>query len=200
MESKLGRKLFDVFFLIFWVPTTYALCRLIGYPRENAMLDRGIALSDWEHYDKAVRYLTRMISVFPNNPRAYYERGMALLNLDRHDEAIQNFGLALEISPIYPGALVWRARARIEIGDHQGAAEDRLADLHADPWGRNDGMGVSPYQWRDCAESLILAGRKSEAEALLVEYFAQYSQNVTEYDWHETAPMRLFAKLLRACP
>jgi len=160
------------------------------------MLDRGMVLSDWEQYDKAVRYFTKMLSKFPANPRAYHERAMALINLDRNHEAIQNFTRALELKPNYPGALEWRANARSKLGDHQGAAEDLLAALRADPWGVVSAMGVSPGDWAECAKTLVLAGRAHEARDLLEEYFDKYSHRVTYYKWHETRPMRLYAEML----
>ena len=56
-------------------------------------------------------------------------------------------------------------------------------------------MGISPTDWADCAEQFALAGDRARAIQLLEEYFKDYAGRVTKYAVHETAPMRLLARL-----
>src|SRR5688572_9863144 len=151
-----------------------------------------------EDYDGALDLLTRAITLDPNYARAHFERGMALMNLDRDAEAVPHFDRALAIDPSFPGARDWRSRAAESLGDHKRAAEERLTDLRAHPNGPYKGTGVSPQDWADCAGALMNAGDHQKAQELLEEYFNKYVQNVTSYATYETAPMRMFVRLLLA--
>lgn len=155
-----------------------------------------IDLSDKGDYDGAVKLLSQAIAADPRNAQAYFERGVALLNLERAVDAVKDFDQALAINPDFPGALDWRASAATSLGDHQGAAEDRFKALRAHPEGPHQGMGVSPQQWADCAESFINAGNDPRAREVLEDYFTNYTGKVSSYASYETAPMRMFARLL----
>ena len=57
-------------------------------------------------------------------------------------------------------------------------------------------MGVSPLDWSGCAEQFALAGEPARAVEVLEEYLARHAARVTAYACHETAPLRLLARLL----
>jgi hypothetical protein len=59
-------------------------------------------------------------------------------------------------------------------------------------------MGVSPQTWADCAEQFARAGDEPRAIELLEEYVENHAPRVTAYACHETAPLRLLARLLDA--
>lgn len=160
------------------------------------MVHEAIDLSDDGDYEGAVALLARAIDADPTNPQAYHERAMALLNLDRDREALADFDRALELDPAFPGARNWRANTLAGLGEHRRAAEDRLRDLRDHPDGPYAGMGVCPRTWADCAEEFALAGDPAKAIELLEEYLARYAPRVTAYASHETAPLRLLARLL----
>ena len=159
-------------------------------------MSQAIDLSDDEDYHGAISLLTRSICEDGGSAQAFFERGMALLNLDRDGEAIGDFDSALALNPEFPGARDWRAKTLETLGNHQAAAKDRLKALREKPDGPYEGMGVSPQKWADCAEAFVKAGEPKRATELLEEYFASYSDKVTSYARSETAPMRVFARLL----
>jgi tetratricopeptide (TPR) repeat protein len=159
------------------------------------LIHQAIDLSDAGDYPAATKLLTKAIAADPGNARAYFERGMTLLNQDQVTEAIVDFDSALKINPAFPGARDWRARAAASTGNHQQAADDRLAELRLQPDGPHAGMGVSPQNWADSAQSFIKAGNPAKAKELLETYFAEYEAKVTKYACYETAPMRTLAKL-----
>lgn len=160
------------------------------------LIHRAIDLSDAKEYSGAVSLLTQAISADSDNPQTYFERGMALLNLDQDADAVADFDRALAIDPNFPGVRDWRARTIESLGDQQQAADDRLKALRANPDRPYKGMGIIPQDWADCAESFIKAGRHAKAKELLEEYFADHVTKVDSYAHFETAPMRVFSKLL----
>ena len=162
----------------------------------TALVHRGIDLSDAEDYEGVLKVLTRAIVADPGNPQAHFERGMVLLNLDRDAEAIADFDRALAIDPAFPGARDWRANTLESLGKHQSAAEDRLTELRAHPEGKYTSMGVSPQSWADCARAFANAGQHAKARELLEEFFREHEVKVTSYAVHETAPMRMMARML----
>ena len=165
-------------------------------PDSTELVHRAIDLSDAGDYAGAMNLLTRAIAIDANNAQAFFERGMVYMNLDQDADAIPNFDRALAIDSEFPGARDWRSRALESLGDHQNAAEDRLGDLQSRPDGPYEGMGVSPQQWADCAEALANAGNHQKASEVLEDYFGDHAKKVTSYARFETAPMRIFAKLL----
>lgn len=58
------------------------------------------------------------------------------------------------------------------------------------------GMGEAPHRWAACAESLFKGGQADHAILVLEEYFKEHANKVDAYKSYETAPLRLYAKLL----
>ncbi len=152
--------------------------------------------SDDGDYEGAIKLLARAINADPTNPQAYHERAMVLLNLNRDREALADFDRRVELDPAFPGARSWRACTLAGLGEHRRAAEDWLRELRDHPDGPYASMGVCPQTWADCAEEFALAGDPAKAIELLEEYLARHAPRVTAYACYETAPLRLFARLL----
>ena len=163
-------------------------------PASEKLTHRGIDQVDAGRYKAAIDTFTRAIEADATNAQAWHERAMARLELDQDAEAIADFGQTLKLDPDFPGSRNWLAITLKGRGDHRGAAEHWLQLLRDQPNGP-PGMGVSPQTWADCAEQFAFAGDRDSAVKLLEEYFAKHASHVTAYIAHETAPMRLLARL-----
>lgn len=118
------------------------------------------------------------------------------MSLDDNKSAIELLKTLLQINPEYPGARSWYSRTLSELGNKIEAAEVKYEDLKSKPNGEL-GMGVSPYGWTDCAEYYFLGNQFERAKEILDEYFT-VEHNVTAYEKDNSAPYRLYAKILRA--
>lgn len=160
---------------------------------------RSILWADPEAEAEAVERYSKQITVNPSDPMPYAERALSLLEMDKVDEAIRDFSKALELDPTFSTALHWRANAYEKQGRHREAAEDRLRQVRAFPNGSLVGMGVSPSDWAECAESFVKADEPARGQALLEEYFAKgYPERVTAYTSESTYPARLLSRLYLA--
>ncbi|HEX5160629.1 MAG TPA: tetratricopeptide repeat protein [Steroidobacteraceae bacterium] len=163
-------------------------------PESRRLTERGIDQAANGDYRAATASYSKAIVADPTNAQAWHERGMARLELGQDQQAIGDFEQALKLDPAFPGAREWLAKALAGRGDHPRAAEACLAHLRADPLGKSY-MGVSPWDWAECAEQFALAGDRARAIQLLEEYFAEYAPQVTYRRSDETAPMRTLARL-----
>jgi len=156
---------------------------------------KAIDYSDSEEYQEAIDICTEIINSNSNYDRAYFERAMAYLNIDKDNLAITDFKKLLQLTPDYPGAKDWYSRTLSGLGDLKSSADMKLSDLRDNPDGKY-GMGISPQNWAECAESFYKAGDIEKAEEILTEYFEVQISKVDKYVNYETAPRRVLTKIL----
>ncbi|GAB1858422.1 hypothetical protein MHTCC0001_32590 [Flavobacteriaceae bacterium MHTCC 0001] len=161
----------------------------------EAEIIKAIDFSDNEEYQKAIEVCTKIINSNPNYDRAYFERAMAYLNIDKDNLAIVDFKKVLQLNPEYPGAKDWYSRTLSELGDLKSSADLKLSELRDNPDGKY-GMGISPQNWAECAETYYKTGDLEKAEELLKEYFDIQISKVDKYVSYETAPRRVLIKIL----
>ena len=152
-------------------------------------------LSDSEDYAGAVKVCDAIIAYNASYDRAYFERAMALLNLDLDDLALKDFERLEQINPTYPGLKDWQSRVLKGKGQYLEAGRCKLDELREFPNGRYN-TGVSPQDWAACAQNLHRGGETDTAIALLKEYFETHSQRVGAYRVYETAPLRIFVRIM----
>ncbi len=155
---------------------------------------RGMDQAEAGNYRAAIASYSKAIEADPANAQAWHERAMARLELEQDTQAIADFEQALKLNPKFPGAREWLAITLKNRGEHARAAQEWLRMLRDEPDGPL-GMGVSPQSWADCAEQFALSGDRAKAIELLEEYFDKHASRVTSYAIHETAPMRVLARL-----
>ncbi|GAA5023594.1 hypothetical protein GCM10011506_06570 [Marivirga lumbricoides] len=154
-----------------------------------------IDLSDEGKYKEALKICDSIIESNSDYDRVYFERGVIYLNQERDELALLDFEKLLKINPDYPGAKDWYSKTLSDLGRNSKAATVKLEELRSQPDGKY-GMGVSPNDWAECARNFIEAGYDEIAKSVLEEYFNQYEPNVRNYKSYETAPIRVYAKLL----
>jgi tetratricopeptide (TPR) repeat protein len=162
-------------------------------------LERAMDLYDAAKYEQALAAFTSAIAVDSSNPQAFHERGMTYLELHQPDLALVDFKHALELDPAFPGARESLARTLDDRGQHLEAAKEWLTVARSESLDE-EGMGVSPLTWADCAEAFEKGGASEKALLILDEYFEHYANKVTYRRSQETAPLRLKAKLLLKQP
>ena len=158
-------------------------------------LHAAMDLSDEEQWQEAIVLFNQVIAEAPELSQAWIERGMTWLNLGENHKALQDFEKVLTLEPDYPGGRSWYASTLNDLQEHKKAAETKLAALRAQPDGKYN-MGVSPQDWKTCADYYCAAGDFEKAAEVLQEYFEGYADKVRAYAVYETAPLRLYARLL----
>ncbi len=161
----------------------------------DAEIIKAIDYSDNEEYQMAIAVCTDIIKSDSNYDRAYFERAMALLNLEKDYLALIDFKKLLDLNPEYPGGKDWYSRTLSGLGDFKASADMKRSELRDHPDGKY-GMGVSPQDWAECAESYFKAGEIEKAEEVLTEYFDIQLAKIDKYIIYETAPRRVLAKIL----
>jgi tetratricopeptide (TPR) repeat protein len=125
-------------------------------------IDLGVAQSGARQFREAIQTFTRGMAVAPNDPMLYRWRGHRYLSVREFDRAQADLtrGLALD-STIY-GILYHLGIVRFVRGDFAGAAQ---MFTRAQPRAPDAGelAGSTDWLWM----SLMRAGRRSEAEAML---------------------------------
>ena len=159
------------------------------------LIHRVIDLSDEENYAEALKLCASILEVDASYDRVYFERGMIYLNLEKDELALVDFENLLKINPEYPGGKEWYAKTLAGLGKKVEAAFIQWEQLKSQPQGKY-GMGVSPNDWAKCAQNFIEAGKKELAQSVIEEYFSRYEKNVSSYKTYETAPIRIYARLL----
>ncbi|MGG6241750.1 tetratricopeptide repeat protein [Nodosilinea sp. AN01ver1] len=144
---------------------------------------------------KAIKFLSKVVAVYPQEPQAYFERAIAFLNLDKDAEARTDLEAALTLRPDYPGAREWLARVLTGQGHNLLAAELQLKAVLASGES-HDKWAVSPQAWADCANYFLEASEVQKARETLELYFARYEERVDAYACYATAPWRIYASIL----
>jgi len=65
----------------------------------DALIDRGMALSAGNNYDRAIAEFSAAIKLAPDNARAYYGRGLAYALSGRREEGRADLAKAVGIEP-----------------------------------------------------------------------------------------------------
>lgn len=165
--------------------------------KARALVGNAVDLANEGDHQGAIVLLDQAIAIEPNLAQAHFEHGMALLELGRDDEAAAPLDRALAIDADFPGARQWRAIVARDQGDHALAASLRIAELRSEQNSPRRIKALGPQAWADAAQSLVDAGDREQARALLEEYFDGPATLVAGQATGETAPMRLLAQLAR---
>jgi tetratricopeptide (TPR) repeat protein len=183
--------------VISFVSLSIMNCQQIDKKENNLekSLFRAMDYYDTEKYSLAIQVCDSIIAIDSTYDRAYFERAMSYFGLDSNTQAIKDFEKVESIDPRYPGSRDWHARALAAENRNLEAAVIKLEEL-TDYQVDDLGMGVSPWDWTDCAEYYFRAGYLDSAVAVLDQYFKSYDQTVTVHKDDKTAPIRLYAKLL----
>jgi tetratricopeptide (TPR) repeat protein len=89
-----------------------------------SLLSRGSAFLRSNRLDEAVADFDRVISLYPENARAYHLRGLAKASRGDELEALQDFDKAIEIDAVYGAAYASRAAVHERLGHDDLASED----------------------------------------------------------------------------
>lgn len=163
--------------------------------KTEELIMKVIDLSDEAKYDEALKICDSIIEINSNYDRVYFERGMIYLNQERDELALLDFEKLIKINPDYPGGKDWYSKTLSDLGNKSKAATVKLEELRSNPDGKY-GMGVSPYAWAECAQDFFDTENREIAKSVLEEYLNKYAEKVTNYKSDETAPVRVYAKLL----
>lgn len=80
-------------------------------------------------YDKAIRYFSSAVSIWPRLANAYFERGVAHNLMGDKDQALQDFERAAGANPAMPQAYAGMGTIFRERGDYQRAIEEYTKSL-----------------------------------------------------------------------
>lgn len=89
-----------------------------------SLLSRGSAFLRSNRLDEAVADFDRVISLYPENARAYHLRGLAKASRGDDLEALQDFDKAIEMDAVYGAAYASRAAVHQRLGHDDLASED----------------------------------------------------------------------------
>lgn len=98
-----------------------------------AYFNRGIAYSQRGDFAKAAEDFDRVVSLEPENARAFNNRGLARRKVGDNDKALSDFSMAIELDRNFAVALDNRAQIYLERGEYEHAREDLRAAMKAAP-------------------------------------------------------------------
>jgi tetratricopeptide (TPR) repeat protein len=140
-----------------------AQAALAADPRNvERFIQLGVAQSGARQFREAIETFTRGLAVAPNDARLYRWRGHRYLSVREFDRAMADLTRGLQLDSTNYGVLYHLGIVRFVRGDFAGAATAfRRAQPHAPDAGEL--AGSTDWLWM----SLMRAGRKKEAEAML---------------------------------
>jgi tetratricopeptide (TPR) repeat protein len=144
-------------------PIARAQAALAADPRNvERFIQLGVAQSGARQFREAIETFTRGLAVAPNDPMLYRWRGHRYLSVRELDRAMADLTRGLQLDSTNYGVLYHLGIVRFARGDFRGAA---AAFQRAQPRAPDAGelAGSTDWLWM----SLMRAGRKQEAEAML---------------------------------
>jgi tetratricopeptide (TPR) repeat protein len=85
---------------------------------------QGVAANKKGHFDEAIRYYSKAISLKPDSAALFYVRGRAYVEKDQYDNAISDFTRAIALKPAYAEAYNHRGVTYIGKGQNSQALAD----------------------------------------------------------------------------
>lgn len=144
-------------------PIARAQAALTAEPQSvERIIQLGIAQSGARQFREAIATFTRGLAIAPNDPMLYRWRGHRYLSVRELDRAMADLTLGYRLDSTNYGILYHLGIVRFIRGDFAGAAD---AFKRAQPRAPDAGelAGSTDWLWM----SLMRAGRKAEAEAML---------------------------------
>ena len=144
-------------------PIARAQAALTADPKNvQRYIDLGVAQSGARQFREAIQTFTRGMAVAPNDPMLYRWRGHRYLSVREFDKAQADLTRGLALDSTNYGILYHLGIVRFVRGDFAGAAQ---MFARAQPRAPDAGelAGSTDWLWM----SLMRAGRKAEAEAML---------------------------------
>ena len=144
-------------------PIARAQAALTADPKNvQRFIDLGVAQSGARQFREAIETFTRAMAIEPNNAMLYRWRGHRYLSVRDLDKAQADLTKGLKLDSTNYGILYHLGIVRFARGDFAGAAQlFARAQPHAPDAGEL--AGSTDWLWM----SLMRAGRKSDAEAML---------------------------------